>query len=198
MISNFPNGFKTLQIFPDDCQFSKLFQNCPDFSRWLPIFRIISKLSGFFQMTANFPDDLKTVRIFPDDCQFSGLFQNCPDFSRWLPIFQIISKLSGFFQITANFPDYFKTVLIFPDYCQFSGWFQNFIQYFRFLTPKVPMQRKLSWKCIGGQQMFWFKNNQILMLPFTDSPSLRLIKFQGKKIQMYGGLWGIWTMSKTL
>ena len=85
---NCPNTFKTTQIFPDDCQFSGLFQNCPDFSRWQPIFRIISKLSGFFQMTANFPDDFKTVRmfqvtanfpddfktvqIFPDDCQFSG------------------------------------------------------------------------------------------------------------------------------
>ena len=84
---NCPNTFKTTQIFPDDCQFSGLFQNCPDFSRWQPIFRIISKLSGFFQMTANFPDDFKTVRmfqvtanfpddfktvqIFPDDCQFS-------------------------------------------------------------------------------------------------------------------------------
>ena len=84
---NCPNTFKTTQIFPDDCQFSGLFQNCPDFSRWQPIFRIISKLSGFFQMTANFPDDFKTVQmfqvtanfpddfktvqIFPDDCQFS-------------------------------------------------------------------------------------------------------------------------------
>ena len=93
---NCPNTFKTTQIFPDDCQFSGLFQNCPDFSRWQPIFRIISKLSGFFQMTANFPDDFKTVRmfqvtanfpddfktvqIFPDDCQFSGLFHNCLDF----------------------------------------------------------------------------------------------------------------------
>ena len=93
---NCPNTFKTTQIFPDDCQFSGLFQNCPDFSRWQPIFRIISKLSGFFQMTANFPDDFKTVRmfqvtanfpddfktvqIFPDDCQFSRWFQNCPDF----------------------------------------------------------------------------------------------------------------------
>ena len=64
---------------------SQYFQNDPDFSRWFPIFRIISKLSGFFQMTANFldyfktvwifqmtanfPDDFKTIRIFPDDCQ---------------------------------------------------------------------------------------------------------------------------------
>ena len=93
---NCPNTFKTTQIFPDDCQFSGLFQNCPDFSRWQPIFRIISKLSGFFQMTANFPDDFKTVRmfqvtanfpddfktvqIFPDAYQFSRCFQNCPDF----------------------------------------------------------------------------------------------------------------------
>ena len=35
------NTFKTIQIFPDDCQFSGLFQNCPDFCRWQPIFRII-------------------------------------------------------------------------------------------------------------------------------------------------------------
>ena len=33
MISNFTDGFKTVRIFPDDCQFSGLFQNCPDFSR---------------------------------------------------------------------------------------------------------------------------------------------------------------------
>ena len=114
MISNFHDSFKTLRIFPDDCQFSGWFQNCPDFSRWLPIFRIISKLSGFFQMTANFPNYFKTVRIFtddcqfsgwvqncsdfPDDCQFAGLFQNCPEFPRWLPIY---------------FPNNFKTVRIF-------------------------------------------------------------------------------------
>ena len=93
---NCPNTFKMVRIFPDDFQFSGWFQSCPDFSIWLPIFRIISKLSGFFQMTANFPDYFKTVRIFPDDCQFYGLFQNCPYFSRWLPILRIISKLSGF------------------------------------------------------------------------------------------------------
>ena len=84
---------------------------------------MVSKLSGFFQMTANFPDYFKTVWIFPGDCQFSRLFQNCPDFPRWLPIFRIISKLSGFFQITANFPNYFKTVWIFPGECQFSRLF---------------------------------------------------------------------------
>ena len=33
MISNFPDSFKTVRIFPDDCQFSGSFQNCPDFSR---------------------------------------------------------------------------------------------------------------------------------------------------------------------
>ena len=87
------NTFKTIQISPDECQFSRLFQNGPDFPSWLPIFRIISKLSGFFQMIANFTDDFKTVRIFPDDCQFSGWFQNCPDFpddyqfSEWFPNF---------------------------------------------------------------------------------------------------------------
>ena len=95
---DFPDGFKTVWIFPDDCQFSGWFLNCPDFSgwlpifrmisklsefsRWLPIFQMISKLSGYFQMTANFPDDFKTIRIFSDDCQFFGCFQNCPDFSR--------------------------------------------------------------------------------------------------------------------
>ena len=68
MITNFPDYLKTVRIFADDCQFSGLFQNCPDFFRWLPIFRMISKLSGVFQMTANFPDDFKTVWIFPDDC----------------------------------------------------------------------------------------------------------------------------------
>ena len=94
MIANFPDYFNTVRISPDECQFSRLFQNGPDFPSWLPIFRIISKLSGFFQMnanftddfktvgffqmTSNFPDDFKTVRIFPDECQFSGWFQNCP------------------------------------------------------------------------------------------------------------------------
>ena len=33
MISHFPEDFKTVRIFPDDCQFSGRFQNCPDFSR---------------------------------------------------------------------------------------------------------------------------------------------------------------------
>ena len=31
MIANFPDYFKTVRIFPDDCQFSGLFQNNPDF-----------------------------------------------------------------------------------------------------------------------------------------------------------------------
>ena len=84
---------------------------------------MVSKLSGFFQMTANFPDDFKTVRIFqmtanfpddfktirifPDDCQFSGWFQNCPDF---------------------------------PDDCQFSGLFQNYLDFSRWL----PIFRMIS------------------------------------------------------
>ena len=54
MIANFPYDFKTVRIFPDE------------------IFHMISKLSGFFQMTANFSDYIKTVRIFPDDCQKTG------------------------------------------------------------------------------------------------------------------------------
>ena len=41
---------------PDDCQFSGFFQNCPDFSRWLPIFWMISKVFGFFQMQMVTPD----------------------------------------------------------------------------------------------------------------------------------------------
>ena len=55
---------KDPRIYPYDCQFSRWFQNCPDFSRWLPIFRMVSKLSGIFQMIANFPDGFKTVQIF--------------------------------------------------------------------------------------------------------------------------------------
>ena len=31
MISNFPDYFKTVRFFSDDCQFSGLFQNCLDF-----------------------------------------------------------------------------------------------------------------------------------------------------------------------
>ena len=91
MIANFPNYFKTVRIIQMTANFSRWFQNCPDFSRWLPIFRMISNRLDF-----------------SDDCQFSGLFQNCLDFSRWLPIFQMISKLSEFFQMTTNFPDDFK------------------------------------------------------------------------------------------
>ena len=83
---------KDPRIYPYDCQFSRWFQNCPDFSRWLPIFRMLSKLSGFFRMTANFLDDFKTVRIFTDDCQFSGWFQKSPVFSicRWSPFMPLI------------------------------------------------------------------------------------------------------------
>ena len=131
------NTFKTIQIFPDDCQFSGLFQNCPDFSRWMPIFQIISKWSGFSQLIANFPDYFKTVwifpdecqfygwfqncRIFPDDFQFSGWFQNCPDFSRWMPTFRIISKVSWLsrwlpiFRIISKLSGFFQLIANFPD-----------------------------------------------------------------------------------
>ena len=109
MISNFPNDFKTFRIFPDDCQFSEWFQNCPDFPD-------DCQFSGLFQ---NFPDFSRWLPIFWMILKLSG-------FSRWLPIFRIISKLSGFFQMTANFPDDFKTVKIFPDECQFSWWFQKY------------------------------------------------------------------------
>ena len=126
MIANFPDYLKTVRIFPDDCQFSGWFQNhpdfqddCqfsvltkkpfklsqyfqiqndPDFSRWFPIFWMVSKLSGFF----------------PDDCQFSGLFQNCPDFSRWLPIFGMISKLSGFSRCSRCSKNCVKTGFLVP------------------------------------------------------------------------------------
>ena len=139
MTANFPNYFKTVRIFPVDCQFSGNFQNCPDFSRWLPIsriisrlsqfffswlpiFLIISKLSGFFQITANFPNYFKTVWIFPGDCQFSRLFQNCSDFYRWLPILRMISKLPGFsrwmpiFRIISKLSGFFQITANFPNY----------------------------------------------------------------------------------
>ena len=67
MISNFPDGFKTVRIFPDVCQFSGRFQNCPDFSRWLPIFQV------FFQ---NCPDFSRWLPIFQIISKLSG-------FSRW-------------------------------------------------------------------------------------------------------------------
>ena len=66
MIANFPDGFKTVRIFPDDCQFSGRFQKYPDFSRILSIFRTVSKMPWFFRIIANFPDGFKTVRMFPD------------------------------------------------------------------------------------------------------------------------------------
>ena len=118
MTANFLDYFKTVQIFPDHFQFSGWFQNCPDNSRWLPIF----------------PDDFKTLRIFTDGCQFSRLFQNCPDFSRWLPNFRIISKRSGFFQVIANFPDDSKSVLIFP-IAQKTGIFGSETPFFIYFSP---------------------------------------------------------------
>ena len=48
MTANFPDYIKAFRIFPDYCQFSGLFQNCPDFSRWLPIFRIKDIHYAFF------------------------------------------------------------------------------------------------------------------------------------------------------
>ena len=60
----FSGLFQNCPDFPDFCQFSRGYQNCPDFPRWLPIFRVISKLSWFSYMTANIPDDFKTVPIF--------------------------------------------------------------------------------------------------------------------------------------
>ena len=90
MISNFPDGFKTVRIFPDDCQFSGLFQNYPDFTRWLPIFRIfsklsgfsrwlpifwiISKLSGFFQMTDSIAYSLFVDVFYRPTCTFVNSF----------------------------------------------------------------------------------------------------------------------------
>ena len=50
MTANFPDYFKTGRIFPDECQFSGWFQNCLDLSRWPPIFWMISKVCGIFQM----------------------------------------------------------------------------------------------------------------------------------------------------
>ena len=133
MISNFPDYFKSVWIFPDDCQFSgwfqnfsdfpydcqfselQLFQTSPDFSRRFPIFRMVSKLSGFFsrwlpifRMISKLSGFSRWLPIFQMISKLSG-------FSRWLPIFRMISKLSRFFQMTANFLDDFKSVWIFPD-----------------------------------------------------------------------------------
>ena len=119
---NYHNTFKTIWIFPDDYQFYGWFQNCADFSRWLPIFCMILKLSGFI---AIIPDYFKYVRIFPDDCQVSGWFQNCPDFSRWLSIFQIFFKTVRIFPDDFQFSGWFQNCPNFPDYCLFSGLFQN-------------------------------------------------------------------------
>ena len=124
MIANFPDYFKTVRISPDECQFSRLFQNGPDFPSWLPIFRIISKLSGFFQMNANFTDDFKTVGFFQMTSNFPNDFKTVQTF-QMTANFPDYSKTFLIFQMTANFPDDFKTVRIFPDDCQFSRWFQN-------------------------------------------------------------------------
>ena len=111
MVALLPGKFLRVQkvfacITEKPVKTSQYFQNDPDFSRWYPIFQIISKLSGFFQMIVNFPDGFKNVRIFPDHSQFSGRFQNCPDFSGSLPIFRTVSKLSWFFQMIVNFAFY--------------------------------------------------------------------------------------------
>ena len=70
MISNFPDGFKTVRIFfqmtanfPDDFKTVRIFQMTANFPDDFKTVRM-------FQVTANFPDDFKTVQIFPDDCRF--------------------------------------------------------------------------------------------------------------------------------
>ena len=60
----FPDGcqfsgwFQSCPDFPDDYQFSGWFGNCPKFSRWLPIFWMISKVSRFFQMQPSISNHL--------------------------------------------------------------------------------------------------------------------------------------------
>ena len=120
MIANFLEDFKTVLIFPYECQFSGWFQNFPDFQmatnfsddfktfwifQMIAKFQMISKLSGFARWYQNFAD-------FPDCCQFYRWFQNCPDFPN-------ACQFSGLFR---NFPD-------FPDDCQFSRRYQNFLDF---------------------------------------------------------------------
>ena len=50
IISHYPDGFKTIQMFPDHFPFSRKRHNCPDFSTSFPIFRTVSQLSRFFQI----------------------------------------------------------------------------------------------------------------------------------------------------
>ena len=76
---HFPEGMKTVWIFPDHFPFSGQFQNHSDFF-WIIFHR---------------PDNFKTVQIFQDHFPFSEQLYNCPDFSRPFPIFRTVSKPSG-------------------------------------------------------------------------------------------------------
>ena len=62
MISNFPDGFKTVRIF------FQMTANFPDYFKTVRI----------FQMTANFPDDFKTVQIFQMTADFGCWKQRWP------------------------------------------------------------------------------------------------------------------------
>ena len=113
------------------------------FSRWFPIFRMVSKLSGFF----------------PDDCQFSGWFQNCPDFPDYC-------KFSGLFQNCPDFPVYCKFAGWFQNCLNISRWLKNLSDSFKtvwkltddlkFSTGKFPDNFKLFFHCFGDAQIFDF------------------------------------------
>ena len=127
-------------------------------SRWLPIFRMISKLSRFFQMTANFPDDFKTVRIFqmtanfPDDFKTVRIFQmtgNFPDdfklseFSRCFRCSKNCVK-TGFFGPKTPFS--YISALIDP----FYGLFGPFLTLFNTQTPFLALLGEICWLSVGG------------------------------------------------
>ena len=108
MISNFPDGFnlkisKLVGFIQMSANFLHDFKNSPEFSRWLPIFQTVSKMSEFFQIISHFPDSVTTVRNFPDHVPISRQCQNCPDFSRSFPIYRSVSQPAGVFKIISHF-----------------------------------------------------------------------------------------------
>ena len=168
----FPANFKTVQIFLDDFQFFEQFRNCPDFSRLLPIFRMVLKLCGLIWMISRHLESLKLSKFFQmifhypkvPKLPFSGQFQ--------------ILKLSGFFWVFANFPGGSKIVRIFPDDFPYSGASQNCLDSsrgdFPFLdSAKLSGFFQMITHLPGWQNLAAFRREQKWQWKFSSSAYLQ-------------------------
>ena len=98
---------------------------------------MVSKLSGFIQITANFPDDFKNVRIFQMTANFPDDF-----------------KTVRIFQMTAIFLDDFKSVRIFQMQMVTTN-AANFVWHTNFcLGGRVP---KILLDKLRKEEYFWSK-----------------------------------------